>query len=349
MNADGTITTITLKGGTATIVFSGDNLQEQVDSKGVTVTGQNIEIVEIALADTTTSSSLTFKTSGGDGFSSIGKISGDDPLGKLTAKGIDLVDEGVVMTGDGYINTIDIHSTQNGADLILPGTQRTGSTGITVKAGALSADTNIELGSGLKSLTATEWLGSGLIAPSASKITINGDMGADLILSGAGNPASTLGTLTVKGNVQGGEWNIIGNIGKVNVTGVMEDVKMRATGNVTSLSTGALHHSTVFAGVKDETEELPASLNDFEVAVEIKALAIKGISGSTEPSFVDSRIAARNLGKVSLKDMKSDNKGIPFGFAADKITSYARDNTKLSKLDTPDELDEEGDYIVRIL
>ena len=112
--------------------------------------------MEIAFADTTTSSSLTFTTSGGDGFSSVGKISGDDPLGKLTAKGIDLVGEGIVMTGDGYINTIDIHSTKNGADLILPGTQ---STGITVKAGALSAGTNIELGSGLKSLTATQWDG----------------------------------------------------------------------------------------------------------------------------------------------------------------------------------------------
>jgi hypothetical protein len=101
--------------------------------------------------------------------------------------------------------------------------------------------------------------------------------------------------------------------------------------------------------VKDEVEELPASLNDFEVAVEIKALTIKGISGSTEPSFVDSRIAARNLGKVSLKDMKADNEGISFGFAADKITSYARDNTKLSKLDTPGGLDKQDDYIVRIL
>ena len=188
-----------------------------------------------------------------------------------------------------------------------------------------------------------------LIAPWASKITITSDFGADLNLSGAGNPAQTLGTLTVNGNVQGGEWNIIGNIGKVSVTGAMEDVKMRATGNVTSLSTGALRNSTIFAGVKDEVEGLPASLNDFKVVAEIKTLTIKGISGSMEPSFMDSRVSARNLGKVSLKDIKADNEGIPFGFAADKITSYARDNTKLSKLDTPDELDEQDDYIVRVL
>jgi len=258
------------------------------------------------------------------------------------------------MTGEGYINTIDIHGTQNGADLILPGTQ---STGVTVKAGTLRAGTNIELGSGLKSLTATQWDGSpsaplrtsALIAPWVSKITISSDFGADLILSGSSSVAQTLGTLTVKGNIQGGDWDIGGNVGKISVTGAMDNVEMRATGNVTSLTTGALRHSTVFAGVKDEVEGLPASLNDFEVFVEIKALTIKGISGSTEPSFVDSRIAARNLGKVSLKGMKADNEGTPFGLAADKITSYTRDKTKLSKLDTPDELDKQGDYIVMIL
>jgi hypothetical protein len=347
-DADGTITTITLKGSTASVFYAGDNLQELVSSKGVTVTGQNIEITEIILADTTASSSLTFKTKGGDSFSSVDKISGDDPLGKLTAKGIDLVGEGVVMTGDGYINSISIHGTQNGADIIMPGT---GSTGITVKAGTLGAGTDINLGSGLKSLTAAEWDGSALIAPWASKITINGDMGADLNLSGAGNPASTLGTLTVKGSAHDAFWDILGNVGKVSVTGEMKDVKMRATGNVTSLTTGALRHSTIFAGVADEVpvDELPDSNDDFDVAAEIKALTIKGISGSAESSFLDSQVAAMNMNKVSLKDIQADNDGIPFGFAADKITSYKRDSTKLSKLDTPAELDGQDDYIVRIL
>jgi len=346
-DTDGTTTTVTIKGGTATVFFSGDNIQEQFSTKGVTVTGQNLEIVEIALADTTTSSSLTFTTKGGDGFSSVGKISGDDPLGKLTGKGIDLTGEGVVMTGDGYINTIDIHGTQNGADLILPGTQS--ASGITVKAGTLGTGTNIELGSGLKSLTATQWDGGALIAPWAFKITISSDFGADLILSGSISVAQTLGALTVKGNIQGGDWDIWGNVGKISVTGAMDNVEMRATGNVTSLTTAALRHSTIFAGVRDEVEELPASLNDFEVVAEIKTLTIKGISGSTEPSFVDSRVGARSLGKVSLKAVKTDNEDIPFGFAADKITSYTRTGVKLSKLDIPGEPDKDDDYIVRVL
>jgi hypothetical protein len=347
-DADGTTTTVTLKGGIATVFFSGDNVQEQLSSKGVTVLGENIEVLEIAMGDTTTSSSLTFKTKGGDGFSSVDKITGDDPLGKLTAKTIDLAGEGVVMTGEGYINTIDIHGTQNGADLVLPGT---GSTGITVKAGSLGAGTDINLGSGLKSLTATQWNGSALIAPWASKMTINGDMGADMNLSGAGNPVSTLGTLTVKGNAHDAFWDILGNVGKVNVTGEMKDVKMRATGNVTSLTTGALRHSTIFAGVADEVpvEELPDSSDDFDVAAEIKALTVKGISGSADPSFLDSRVAARNLGKVNLKDIQPDNEGIPFGISADKITSYTRTGVKLSKLDTPGETDAQEDYIIRIV
>jgi hypothetical protein len=182
-------------------------------------------------------------------------------------------------------------------------------------------------------------------------MTINGDMGADMNLSGAGNPVSTLGTLTVKGNAHDAFWDILGNVGKVNVTGEMKDVKMRATGNVTSLTTGALRHSTIFAGVADEVpvEELPDSSDDFDVAAEIKALTVKGISGSADPSFLDSRVAARNLGKVSLKDIQPDNEGIPFGISADKITSYTRTGVKLSKLDTPGETDAQEDYIIRIV
>jgi len=188
---DGTTITVSLKNGTGELCFTGDNLQQAASKKGVVVTGSNIALAEIALFNTTAKGALTVKTKGGDGLATVGQITGSDALGKLSGKTVDLTGEGIVLTDDGYITSIQVHDLKNGADIIMPGTDAT--KGVTIKAGMLYPDTDIVLGSYLRSLTAVQWVGSSLTTPWASSISIKGDrrngiagdLGADLTFTGA--------------------------------------------------------------------------------------------------------------------------------------------------------------------
>jgi len=130
-------------------------------------------------------------------------------LGSLKAKTTDIVGSGINVTGNGYIASLYIHDTRNGADIIMPGTGA--AKGITIKAGQLYPGTDIVLGSYLKRLTATQWVGSSLTAPWASSITIKGDrrtgiagdLGADLTFTEADpKEGVSLGKLKVYGSAR---------------------------------------------------------------------------------------------------------------------------------------------------
>ncbi|MBT3198354.1 MAG: hypothetical protein HN350_00400, partial [Phycisphaerales bacterium] len=212
VDGDGTSTTVALKVGTAALVFTGDNLQQTAGRSGVIVSGDNVELAEITLSDTTDRSSLTFKTTksrmpGDDGLATVGVITGGTPLGMLSAKTIDLVGAGIDLSGSGYIGSVQLHDVRNGADIRLPGLGAT--RGVTITTGVLHPDTDIVLGSYLKSLTATEWLGGSLVAPWVSSISVkgdsrsgvSGDFDADVTLTGADAKGVALDKFTVAGTI----------------------------------------------------------------------------------------------------------------------------------------------------
>jgi len=190
-DTDGTSVTVSLKGGMADVRFVGDDLQQLPDKKGVTVAGANVVLVDIVVTAGGDRTSLTFKTKGGDGLATVDEITSSTALGKLFGKTVDLVGSGISLSGTGYIGSIQLHDIKNGADIIMAGTGAT--KGVTLKLGTLYPGSDIVLGSPLKSLSATQWIGSSLTTPWASNISIKGDrrngiagdFGADLTFTGA--------------------------------------------------------------------------------------------------------------------------------------------------------------------
>ncbi len=187
--------TISLTGpGTGTLLFPEDG---------------NCDPIRLTLQDTTDKSSLKISTKGRGSDTTIGDIVIESGLlRRLTAKTTDIVGDGISATGNGYIGSVYVRDIRNGADIVLPGTGAT--RGITIKAGVLYSDTDIVLGSPLKSLTAVQWVGSSLTAPWASSISIKGDrrndiagdFGADLTFTGADpKKGIALGKLSVAGTI----------------------------------------------------------------------------------------------------------------------------------------------------
>ncbi|MEA3207066.1 MAG: hypothetical protein QOE70_123 [Chthoniobacter sp.] len=104
------------------------------------------------------------------------------------------------------------------------------------------------------------------------------------------------------------------------ITGILDNSTIKSAGHIGSVTAGALRNSSIFAGVKAATVGLPDALADFEVAARIATVTVKGIQGVAN-GVVNSNIAARVLGKVTLRDILNSNGGSDFGLAADEIAA----------------------------
>ena len=113
------------------------------------------DIQRIVLNGTSEKSSLTVSTKGRGSDTTAGDIIVEDgSLRSLTAKTVDIVGDGITLTADGYIGSIRVRDICNGADIIMPGAGA--AKGIRIKAGVLGQDTDIVLGSYLRSLAAIQ-------------------------------------------------------------------------------------------------------------------------------------------------------------------------------------------------
>ena len=185
----------------------------------------------------------------------------------------------------------------------------------------------------IASLTAIEWLdvagGDDTInALALDKLSITGakggprgDFEANIELSGV----TPLAALTVAGFLKNSTVHTPGDIGKVTL--------------------GGIDHSSIFAG----TDARPVELSDFIDERTIASFTIKGIAGVTD-LFIDSQIAAQNIGTISVKGVDTDSGTGDFGFVADAIKSYNRlGGAKGSKLEEPGAVDRTDDYLVQLL
>ena len=99
------------------------------------------------------------------------------------------------------------------------------------------------------------------------------------------------------------------------------------------MSATTLTSDTIFAGVAATATALPAASTDFTNAAIISSVKVK-------TGTADTRIAATNLGKITLGTVQINNGGTPFGLAADKIAAVSGSTGpgvkfSLKKLDTP--------------
>ncbi len=210
----------------------------------------------------------------------------------------------------------------------------------------------------IKSISATEWLGGSINAPSVGKIKIKGDkkrgvagdLDVNVTLDGSINSAKVAGILfgvwkcdsiksvsatdIVEANLilsQQPDAKILA-LGKLTAKGWIDSSQILSTGNIGTVTAGAIIDSNCFAGVAEGITGLPAAeAASFSEAAAIKSFAIKGIKGETPPWFINSNIAAANVLSASIvypKSDNSDNSGEPFGMTAAYIKKL-----KIKKMD----------------
>ena len=231
-DADGTETTIALKGGTATVYFAGGGLTQEAGRKGVAVTGGAAQIVLIQITGTTAKSSLTVKTKGGDGTVDVHTITADGSLKQISAKTTQLI--GNIAIG-GWCGKLLLADVADDHAITLGGTPD--DKPITFIAGHVQ-DLAFASGAPVKAFTALDWLDTDatpdtFAAPSLGSLTtkgrkanarkaitaIAGDFEASLDLDGTGNPKYVLAKAKIAGSVTKGTWAIAGTVGSI-VTGL---------------------------------------------------------------------------------------------------------------------------------
>ena len=146
------------------------------------------------------------------------------------------------------------------------------------------------------------------------------------------------GALQVTGDNVAAEDNALH---KVSIAGRVLDALIEVLkDDVGSFTAGAMQNSRLRVGVNDVVglDDLPDDVGDFNPgAGAIGKVSIKGLKGApkTNPSFINSIIAAFTIGKASFKVIQTDNLGSPHGLAATaitKVTTTREDGVKLPKL-----------------
>ncbi len=317
-DTDGTLVTVSLKGGTAVLTFDGDGLVAELVKKKIMITGL-AELASIELHDTTAKSKLSFKTKkGDDGLAEIGEITGSTSLGKLSGKTVDLVGDGIVLTGNGTITSIQLHDLKGGADIIMPGTGA-GKKGITIKAGQFGDGSDVIVGSYIKGLTVARWddtdAGFDLVAPWVKSLAVKGQKGKKGL-------AAVVGDLQADMNLTSADPKKGFSLGKLKVAGAVDGAEIRAEGSMGSLMMGAAWDSDFLAGIEGGVDRHANVDADFaNTNALIKSVKIKGIKKQGGTFFANSNFSAASIGKVSLRNADFDNEQELFGlFARDMGT-----------------------------
>jgi subtilisin-like proprotein convertase family protein len=275
----------------AHLVFSGFTLSQQRVAGLFTVAGAGAWIQEMDLVSTNPGASLTVSTVGGDAVTPMGTLTGSAPLSRLLARGVNFTGGGIVMTGAGTVNTLQIGDLLNGAALTLPATA--GGAPMSIVGGRFGNNSNVTLGRPVSALTLTQFDQGSFTAPSAAVIrttgnarrSLPGDFLANMTLSGPATPATApvLNAASIRGNA-GGIWHITGRVNSVtvsrnlqdatitvtqpvdplhyavnvvNVLGMMDNVDLVTPGNINSIVTKAMTDTNVYAGVVAGTTGLP--------------------------------------------------------------------------------------------
>ena len=296
---DGDLVTVSLKGGgTGTLYFAHD---------------VPCDIDYIKLTGTTEKSSLTISTRGS---TTINDIIVYGPLKSISAKTTKLLGD---ITVDGWLGKITMDDVADDHLIEIGGSDQSKPT---VFIFDKVADLTIESDTPISSITAAEWLGGSITAPWISNLTIRyGNFNADIILNDS--------------NARGIALN------KLSVVGLIIDSDITAQGTIGSIIAGAMQNSTCFVGTGiildtnlDGVPDLPDPATDITLdpVFTIKRLTIRGIRGYEGDYFVNSNIAAANIGVVTLKNPQLDNTEVPFCLAADfiKKINITDDNVRQS-------------------
>ncbi|HET6430321.1 MAG TPA: LEPR-XLL domain-containing protein [Phycisphaerae bacterium] len=312
------------------------------------------DIVTIAVvSEYGASATLSFKTAKGTVTFIEEDILIEGSLKGLLAGGVTL---GRHLQATGTMGRIDLGDIDAGHTISI-GPRKAGDTktAVTLNLGRVG-DTSVVSETPIKSLTAIEWLDDdgapdvieapwiGKLATKGVKanakkgiVPVAGDFQAGLTLSGLGAAKATLGSVSIVGDLAEAVWDIVGQVGKLNVRGFARDVTVRATSWMSNVTIGGADGADFLAGVDAAVARRAGAAADFvNPAAGIKSFKVAGIKtgkGVAPPRwfFVDSNISAATIGQVSLLNVDFHNSGTGFGvWAANQGTGKEIKSVKWS-------------------
>jgi hypothetical protein len=308
----------------------------------------------IILTDTTEKSVLSISTKKGVK-TSIGSISADGDIKSITGQNVNLEGNITIEHGAG---AIALSNVVGDCEITI---NEPNSPKITTCALAFGQIDNLILKSDtpIRSLRATDWLAGSLTAPWISTMTIKGDFGANINLSGYDSPKGTaLKKAVIAGTVnENPSWVIDGNCGTIEIAASDETADVSITGDVGTVKvtgnkkTGlpaVLSGGWHFGSVKTITantislceisangavkEKIPdigtikaGAIQNSTVLTETGTIDLVEINGIKNEvfCFINSSITAEHVGLAYLSYPKYSNGGTTFGLTAtsiDKVT-----------------------------
>ncbi len=316
---------------------------------------------QIELYETTEKSALKISTKSKTG-TPVGDIICNGPMNSITAKGVDLQGDFVIYAYVYPNSKASVKIAFNTGDFL-----------------------NLHSGLPIKSISAAQWLGGSLEAPSIDSLSIKGNKKRGL----AGGLYIDVDVDDAIGSVKVAE-GIIGSwecqsvksikalwtddsefilnqtpdplnpkltaLGKLTVKECLEDTHILSAGNIGAVAVGGMVRSCCFAGITEGITGLPAAeaASFSSEPATIKSIMIKCMKGE-EYGCENSNIAAANILSASIAYPNNDNGGVPFGITADyikKLTIKDAEGTESLKelkkqSDVPADLDL-GDAEIRL-
>jgi hypothetical protein len=217
---------------------------------------------------------------------------------------------------------------------------------------------------------------AGALAVGSSDANWNATVtGAVASLAVSGNASGTidvlsLASLAVKGSLTQAKLTLrqpvdttnaaVKSLGTATITQWMDGAEIRAAGSIGAVTTGGMKNgSLLLAGVKPTVSQLTGARTDFldgadNLLGSLQSLTVTGIAGAPS-SMMNSRVAAWNLGVISLKNVQTVNGADgAFGLEGHLVTSYTRltgtaVTDKKAATTGPAQLDSQDDFTARLI
>jgi hypothetical protein len=292
---------------------------KQVELQGdLTITGT---VQSLVLGGATGGHTLSILGTGKSGQIALGDVSdltvtADEPLSSLvatdwlstdgTADVISAPSLKILRTTGDFAASLALTDASETLSTVNIGGAITGGTwNIAGKVGTITADS-----------IASAWAGT--FARSINELNVRGDQSGSL-------NADSIGTWHVLGNLNAATVTLSFAVNTMRVNGTVENSDLNTNGEIRAITVGALVDSDIFDGVGSTSTGLPTSGADFDlepggVIPPILSLTITGLPDTTF-AMTGSNIAASIIGRLIVRNVDTDNSGIPFGIAADMLTS----------------------------
>ncbi len=191
--------------------------------------------------------------------------------------------------------------------------------GNSIKIGSSAATWEVSFTGDLRTLTGTGTLSGQFKANSIGAVTAKNINNAEFVLHQVPDSRRlALNSITAR------EW--------------MTCTRILSAWNIGDVTAGGIVDSSIFAGVlttrdlnSDGVLDLPDSATDLDLTAEgrarIRNVRVNGMRGADQryvDSFINTNLAAADLGAVLVSYVRTDNGGVPFGIAADTIQRFTK-------------------------